>query len=80
MIIIGSAAHFVVCTCGGHGRLVTAAGEESVELCSKEKARLALGDGVKKGKISENVELHAKLRRKLSIVIIIDSARNQLEK
>ena len=52
MLLISSAAHFAVCGCGKHGRLVTASGEESEELCSKEKARLALDEGIAAGKIS----------------------------
>ena len=61
-MLISSAAHFVVCACGGHGKLVAANGEGSVELCSKEEARLVLDEGVKTGKIS-NIEVGEALRQ-----------------
>lgn len=42
MTIIGSAAHLSMCECGGHGRVITAKGEASPWICSKEAARAAL--------------------------------------
>lgn len=52
-MLIKSAAHFSVCACGQHGKLITADGEESRELCSKEKARRAFDQAVKNGKIGD---------------------------
>lgn len=52
-MIIRSAAHFNICACGEHGRLVTADGEESREFCSKEIARRAFDEAVKNGRIAE---------------------------
>jgi hypothetical protein len=52
-MLINSAAHFAVCACGGHGKLVTATGQESIQFCSKEKARQALDDAVGKGIIAD---------------------------
>ena len=52
-MLIRSAAHFSVCACGEHGKLVTASGEESSEICSKENARRAFDQAVKDGKIAD---------------------------
>jgi len=51
-MLINSAAHFKVCACGRHGKLITATGQQSAEVCSKVDARRALDEGVPKGTIA----------------------------
>lgn len=53
-MIIGSAAHFKLCPCGLHGRLYSADGTATVNLCSKEDALTALDAGVEKGLITKD--------------------------
>jgi len=61
-MIIGSAAHFLPCACKRHGKLVTANGESSHRLYSKEEARKALDDGVRKGTVTK-IEIKEALRQ-----------------
>jgi hypothetical protein len=53
MKIIVSAAHFSVCQCGMHGRVITANGGVSPEVCSKETARKVLWQFAKDGKVAD---------------------------
>lgn len=51
-MIIGSAAHFVVCECGQHGRVVLADGKTSSEVTCKDEAMMLVEAAVARGWIS----------------------------
>jgi hypothetical protein len=55
-MIIGSAAHFVVCDCGTHGRIVLADGSTTNEVASIQAA-LAVMDALIKGNHVTDVEV-----------------------
>jgi len=51
--LIASAAHFVVCECEKHGRVIAADGKEGFDVCSQEDALASIERGVECGFITE---------------------------
>ena len=52
-MIIGSAAYFKVCKCGGHGRIIAADGTWGPECASKEAALCSVEAGCRSNMITE---------------------------
>lgn len=56
-MLIGSAAHFKVCSCGQHGHICLANGTVSADVCDKESALAAMEAAIKEGWIMKEEAL-----------------------